>query len=64
MTIAMTLGPLLGGWLATRYGIPTVLDGKPGFIPTPLLFQVAAAGTILAAIPLLFTREKARRRGR
>jgi MFS family permease len=63
VTIAMTLGPLLGGWLATRYGIPTVLDGKPGFIPTPLLFQVAAAGTILAAIPLLFTREKARPAG-
>jgi MFS family permease len=64
VTIAMTLGPLLGGWLATRYGIPTVLDGKPGFIPTPLLFQVAAAGTILAAIPLLFaTKEKARPAG-
>ncbi|MCX7030886.1 MAG: MFS transporter [Spirochaetes bacterium] len=60
VTIAMTLGPLLGGWLATRYGIPTVLDGKPGFIPTPILFQVAAAGTLLAAIPLLATREKKR----
>jgi MFS family permease len=60
VTIAMTLGPLLGGWLATRYGIPTVLDGKPGFIPTPLLFQVAAGGTLLAAIPLLATREKKR----
>ena len=60
VTIAMTLGPLLGGWLAARYGIPTVLDGKPGFIPTPLLFQVAAAGTILAVIPLLFTRETRR----
>jgi uncharacterized membrane protein (DUF485 family) len=58
VTIAMTLGPLLGGWLASRYGIPTVLDGKPGFIPTPLLFQVAAGGTLLATLPLLATRGK------
>ncbi len=62
VTIAMTLGPLLGGWLATRFGIPTVLDGKSGFIPTPILFQVAAAGTVLALIPLLFTRETPRSR--
>jgi len=34
-----------------------VLDGKPGFIPTPLLFQVAAAGTVLALVPLLATKE-------
>jgi MFS family permease len=58
VTIAMTLGPLLGGWLASRYGIPTVLDGKPGFIPTPLLFQVAAAGMLLALVPLFATREE------
>jgi MFS family permease len=58
VTIAMTLGPLVGGWLATRFGTPTVLDGKPGHIPPALLFQVAAAGTILAAIPLLFTGER------
>jgi MFS family permease len=62
VTIAMTLGPLLGGWLATRYGIPTVLDGKPGFIPTPILFQVAAAGTLLAAVPLLATARKRERK--
>jgi MFS family permease len=62
VTIAMTLGPLVGGWLASRYGIPTTIDGKPGFIPTPLLFQVAAAGTILAIVPLLATsNDKSRR---
>lgn len=55
VTIAMTLGPLLGGWIASRWGIPTVLDGKSGFIPTPILFRVAAAGTLLAALPLLAT---------
>jgi MFS family permease len=58
VTLTMIPGPLIGGWLASRYGIPTVLDGKAGFIPTSLLFQVAAAGTILAALPLLWAREK------
>ncbi len=57
--LPMIRGPLTGGWLGTHYGIPTVLNGQAGFIPTPLLFQVAGIGTLLAAIPLLFTRGKA-----
>ncbi|MEW5869256.1 MAG: MFS transporter [Chloroflexota bacterium] len=52
VAIPMVLGPLTGGWLATRFGIPTVIDGQPGFIPTPVLFQAAALGTLLAALPL------------
>jgi len=28
-------------------------DERPGFIPTPLLFQVAGVATLLAALPLL-----------
>ena len=53
VALTMIPGPLVGSWLATRYGIPTVLDGRPGFIPTPLIFQAAAVGTLLAALPLL-----------
>jgi MFS family permease len=56
--IPMILGPLTGGWLGTHYGIPTVIDGQAGFIPTPLLFQVAGVATLLAAIPLWFVKEK------
>jgi len=57
-TVAFTMvpGSLVGSWLATRYGIPTVLDGRPGFIPTPLIFQAAAIATLLTAIPLWFAR--------
>ena len=57
-TVALTMvpGPLVGSWLATRYGIATVINGQPGFIPTPLIFQAAAVATILAALPLLFAR--------
>ena len=58
VAFSMIPGPLIGGWLGSQFGIPTVLDGKAGFIPTPLIFQVAAAGTLLALIPLLFTRRK------
>ena len=42
VAFTMIPGSLLGGWLATAYGIPTILDGKAGTIPTPLIFQVAA----------------------
>jgi MFS family permease len=58
VAIPMVLGPLTGGWLSTHYGIPTVINGQPGYIPTPLLFQVAGLGTLLAALPLLFARRK------
>jgi MFS family permease len=56
--IPMILGPLTGGWLGAHYGIPTTINGQAGFIPTPILFQVAGAATLLAAIPLFFVKEK------
>ena len=56
--LPMILGPLTGGWLGTEFGIPTVINGQAGFIPTPILFQVAGLGTLLAAIPLFFVKEK------
>jgi MFS family permease len=56
--LTMIPGPLIGGWLATRYGLPTVLDGKAGTIPTPLIFQVSAFATLLAAIPVFFATER------
>ena len=54
-SVALTMipGPLLGSWLITTFGIPTVADGKAGFIPTSIIFQVAGIATLLAAIPLL-----------
>lgn len=58
VAFTMIPGSLLGGWLASTYGVATVMDGKPGFIPTPLLFQVAGALVLLAVIPLLTIRNK------
>ncbi len=62
-TVAFTMvpGPLLGGWLASTYGIPTVINGQEGFIPTPLIFQVAGIATLIAALPLLLIPEKRHR---
>ncbi len=58
VAFAMIPGPLIGGWLGSRYGLPIVLDGQAGYVPTALIFQVAAGITLLALIPLLLTRRK------
>jgi MFS family permease len=57
-SVALTMipGPLLGSWLTTTYGIHTVIDGQEAFIPTALIFQVSAAATLLASIPLFLTK--------
>jgi Na+/melibiose symporter-like transporter len=53
--LPMVVGPFTGGLLVARFGNPIVIDGQPGFVPIPLLFQVAGVGTLLAALPLLLT---------
>lgn len=58
VAFAMVPGPLIGGWLATTFGIPTVIDGQPGFIPTPVIFQVAGLATLVAALPLFWVKTK------
>jgi len=64
VAFAMIPGPLLGGWLAAKYGQAIVIDGNAGTIPPPLIFQVAAAITLLALIPLLFMRRKQKNEAR
>jgi MFS family permease len=55
--IPMVLGPQIGSWLVSTYGIPTMFNGIPGYIPTPIIFQGAALLTPLAALPLLLTKK-------
>jgi len=59
-TVAFTMvpGPLIGGWLTARFGIPTIINGQAGFIPTPLIFQVAGLATLGALIPMAFVKER------
>ena len=54
----MIPGPLIGGWLGSRFGTPVVVDGVAGVAPSALIFQVSAAITILAIIPLILIRRK------
>jgi len=58
VAFTMIPGSLLGGWLASTYGIPTVIDGQAGMVPTPLLFQVAAVTVLLTLVPLFLMRSK------
>ncbi len=58
VALTMIPGPLLGGWLAKTYGIPSIINGKAGIIPTPIIFQVAAGMVLLTLIPLLLVKLK------
>lgn len=56
VAIPMVVGPAIGSFLITNYGIPTTLNGQAGFIPVPIIFQVGAAVTLLSIFPLFFIR--------
>jgi MFS family permease len=53
----MTIGSLLGGFLADLFGTPIVIDEVPGSIPPALLFMIASLMMILALIPILLAKE-------
>ena len=59
-TVAFTMvpGPLIGSWLSTNFGTPIVINGQSGFIPSPVVFQVAGLATLVAAIPLRWVKER------
>lgn len=58
VAFAMVPGPLIGSWLSTNFGTPIMINGQAGFIPSPVVFQVAGFATLLAAIPLFWVKEK------
>lgn len=60
IAIPMVVGPLIGSRLIQLYGQPTTLNGQAGFIPAPIIFQVAAVITLLALIPLAAIRTERR----
>jgi MFS family permease len=55
--IGMIVGPLIGGYIATQYGKPIVIDGVPGTIPPPLIYIVGAFIVLLAIIPVFKAKE-------
>jgi MFS family permease len=57
IAIPMVIGPMIGSWLIQQYGIPTTTNGETGFIPVPIIFQVGSLISLLALIPLFFTKK-------
>lgn len=58
IAIPMVVGPWIGSMLIQHFGIPTVSNGQPGFIPVPIIFQVGSLISLLALIPLFFIRRR------
>lgn len=56
--LPMLIGPRIGSTLITTFGLPTILEGKPGYLPVALIFQVGALLGLLALIPLLFLKSE------
>jgi MFS family permease len=62
IAIPMVVGPAIGSWLVQNFGIPTQLNGKAGFIPVPIIFQVGSLISLLALIPLFLTEKRKERK--
>jgi MFS family permease len=60
VAFTMTIGPVLGSWLTTSFGIQAVINGQQGYIPSPLIFQVGGLATLLAAIPIFLMKKKSK----
>lgn len=57
VAFTMTIGPGLGSWLTTSFGVQAVINGQQGYIPSPLIFQVGGLATLLAAIPIFLMKK-------
>ncbi|HZJ83419.1 MAG TPA: MFS transporter [Clostridia bacterium] len=63
VAIPMVIGPAIGSSLVINFGIPTVLNGEAGFIPTPIIFPVAGVLCITSIYPLIIIMRDRRRKG-
>ena len=53
VAIPMIIGPAIGSFLITSYGVQTTLNGETGFVPTPIVFQMAGILCMTSIIPLI-----------
>ena len=54
------LGAMLGGIVASIFGIPGIVDGKAGIIPTPAIFIFSGILVLFTLIPVWLAQEKQR----
>lgn len=52
--LPMVIGPLIADPLINNFGLPIVVDGKPGMAPTRILFIAGIIFALLTFIPLFF----------
>jgi len=50
--LPMIIGPAIGSQLITAFGIPSLVNGTEGFIPTPVIYRVSAAMGLLPLVPV------------
>ncbi len=50
--LPMIIGPYIGQLIISTFGMPIVVDGNSGFLPTNIIFVMAGVCTLLAFIPL------------
>ncbi|MHA1724762.1 MAG: MFS transporter [Promethearchaeota archaeon] len=55
--IPMVIGPFIGSFVIQQYGIPVILNGEPGYIPTPPLIIIGAFLGLISLVPLFFIKK-------
>ncbi len=50
--LPMIIGPYIGQLIISMFGMPIVIDGNSGFLPTNLIFVMAGVCTLIALVPL------------
>ncbi|MHA1368854.1 MAG: MFS transporter [Promethearchaeota archaeon] len=56
VAISQSLGSIIGSLIASNYGVPIIIDNKPGWVPPPLIFVVSAVIVIFTLIPIIFAK--------
>ncbi len=54
----MTIGPLIGGFISTSFGLKVIENGVEKIIPTNLIFIVGGLIILLTLIPLIKVKEE------
>ncbi|UCG00779.1 MAG: MFS transporter [Candidatus Heimdallarchaeota archaeon] len=52
--IPMVIGPPIGAFVIETFGVPTILNGEPGFIPPPEIFLASTLFSLIAIVILFF----------
>lgn len=60
--VPMVAGPAIGTFIINQFGRQQIVNGVAGMVPTPMLFLVSAALTLLTVLPLAAAARQRKRR--